>query len=85
VRRGPAVKAGVSAETPAAAEPAPGHPADPARCHVEDGPALSVSTAQMLGCTAVLSWMRHDRSGPPAGSARCSGGPAGGAVLDTAV
>ena len=33
------------------------------RCHVEDGPALSVSTAQMLTCTAALSWMRHDRDG----------------------
>ncbi len=35
----------------------------PARCHVEDGPAVSVSTAQMLGCTAALSWMRHDPDG----------------------
>ena len=50
--------AGVSAETPA---PVPGDPADPARCHVEDGPAISVSAAQMLGCAAALSWMRHDR------------------------
>jgi hypothetical protein len=41
----------------------PGHPADPARCHVEDGPAVSVATAQMLTCTAVLSWMRHDHDG----------------------
>jgi 5-methylcytosine-specific restriction endonuclease McrA len=66
--------AGVSAETPSAGQgdvsagtPAPartpGHPADPGRCHVEDGPAISVSTAQMLGCTAALSWMRHDRDG----------------------
>ncbi len=39
----------------------PGDPADPGRCHVEDGPAISVSTAQMLGCTAALSWMVHDR------------------------
>jgi HNH endonuclease/Domain of unknown function (DUF222) len=52
----------VSAETPAAAR-TPGDPADPARCHAEDGPALSVGTAQMLACTAVLSWMRHDRGG----------------------
>jgi len=35
----------------------PGDPADPARCHVQDGPAISVSTAQMLACTAALSWM----------------------------
>ena len=52
------------AETPATpAPPVPGDPADPARCHVEDGPAISVSTAQMLTCTAALSWMRHDRGG----------------------
>jgi Domain of unknown function (DUF222)/HNH endonuclease len=54
---------GVSAETPAAPAPVPGDPADPARCHVEDGPAISVSTAQMLACTAALSWMRHGRDG----------------------
>ncbi len=53
---------GVPAETPPAAR-TPGHPADPARCHVEDGPAISISTAQMLTCTAALSWMRHDRDG----------------------
>jgi hypothetical protein len=41
----------------------PGDPGDPARCHVEDGPAVSVSTAQMLARTATLSWMRHDRDG----------------------
>ena len=68
---GPALDAaGVSAETsatpvgtPAAAAPAPGHPADPARCHVEDGPAISVSTAQMITCSAALGWMRHDSAG----------------------
>jgi Domain of unknown function (DUF222)/HNH endonuclease len=63
----------VSAETPAAAPepPAPpghpadplGHPADPARCHVEDGPAISVSTAQMIACSAGWSWMLHDSAG----------------------
>jgi hypothetical protein len=41
----------------------PGDPADPARRHVEDGPAISVTTAQMLTCTAVLSWMAHDETG----------------------
>jgi hypothetical protein len=41
----------------------PGDPADPARCHVEDGPAISVSTAQMISCTAALSWMTHSDSG----------------------
>jgi Domain of unknown function (DUF222)/HNH endonuclease len=55
--------AGVSAETPAAAARVPGDPADPARCHVEDGPAISVSTAQMLSCTAALSWMTHGDGG----------------------
>jgi hypothetical protein len=53
--------ASVSAETPPAR--VPGHPADPARCHVEDGPAVSVSTAQMITCTAALSWMLHDHDG----------------------
>jgi Domain of unknown function (DUF222)/HNH endonuclease len=58
-------EAGVSAETPppAVSAPVPGDPADPARCHVDDGPAISVSTAQMLGCTAALSWMVHGRDG----------------------
>jgi hypothetical protein len=41
----------------------PGHPADPARCHVEDGPALSVTTAQMIACSASWSWMLHDSAG----------------------
>jgi hypothetical protein len=58
-----AAPAGVSAETPAAPARVPGDPADPARCHVEDGPAISVSTAQMLACTAALSWMRHGDAG----------------------
>ena len=53
----------VSAETPAAPPPVPVDPADPARCHVEDGPAISVSTAQMLACTAALSWMTHGDAG----------------------
>jgi hypothetical protein len=47
----------VSEETP------PGDPADPARCHVEDGDAVSVTTAQMISCTAALSWMLHGRDG----------------------
>jgi hypothetical protein len=57
----------VSAETPAAEEtpPAadPDDPADPARCHVEDGPAIPVTAAQMIGCIAALSWMRHGAEG----------------------
>jgi hypothetical protein len=54
---------GVSAETPGSSPRLPGHPADPARCHVEDGPAISVSTAQMIGCSASWSWMLHDSAG----------------------
>ena len=62
---GPSAGAGdVSAETlPDAPAGPPGHPARPARCHVEDGPAISVTTAQVIGCTAALSWMRHDSAG----------------------
>ena len=65
VLAGPAVPAapGVSAETPPAPARVPGDPADPARCHVEDGPAISVSTAQMIACTAALSWMTHGDAG----------------------
>jgi hypothetical protein len=60
---GPAADpAGVSAETPAA-PPVPGDPADPARCHVEDGPAISVTTAQMIACGSTWSWMLHDSAG----------------------
>ena len=36
---------------------------DPARCHVEDGPAISVSTAQMIACASSWSWMLHDSAG----------------------
>jgi 5-methylcytosine-specific restriction endonuclease McrA len=57
---------GVSAETPPPAPAAasrPGDPADPARCHVEDGAAVPVTTAQMTGCTAALSWMTHAAGG----------------------
>jgi hypothetical protein len=57
--------ADVSAETPVdcAQPPTPGHPADPARCHVEDGPAVSIGTGQMLACSSVVSWMLHDSAG----------------------
>jgi hypothetical protein len=30
---------------------------------VEDGPAISISKARMLACTAAVSWMLHDRDG----------------------
>jgi hypothetical protein len=58
----PGPQPGVPAETPPAPR-VPGHPADPGRCHVQDGPAISVSTAQMIGCTAALTWLLHDRDG----------------------
>ncbi|HEY1625474.1 MAG TPA: HNH endonuclease signature motif containing protein [Streptosporangiaceae bacterium] len=38
-------------------------PAGPGRCHVEDGPAIGVTTMQMLTCEATLSWMTHDQDG----------------------
>jgi hypothetical protein len=41
----------------------PGRAAGPGRCHVEDGPAISVTTMRMLTCEAALSWMTHDRDG----------------------
>jgi HNH endonuclease len=62
---GGAEPADVSAETPPPSPPAAdlADPASPARCHVEDGAAISVTTAQMLTCTAALSWMLHGRDG----------------------
>ncbi|MBO0825858.1 MAG: DUF222 domain-containing protein [Actinobacteria bacterium] len=54
----------VSAETPVAAHDSMlGHPADPARCHLQDGPAISPTTAQRIACTATFSWMLHDHHG----------------------
>src|SRR5579859_6137074 len=53
----------VSAETPPTAPALPGHPAEPARCHVEDGPAISPAAAQMIACTATWTWMLHDSAG----------------------
>jgi 5-methylcytosine-specific restriction endonuclease McrA len=40
-----------------------GHPADPLRCHLEDGPAISRATAQRIACQATVSWMLHDHKG----------------------
>ena len=66
---------GVSAETPSAkalaalTETVPlltfpvSHPAHPARCHVEDGLALSPATLQMIACNATISTMLHDADG----------------------
>jgi hypothetical protein len=53
----PQPSARVSAETPI------GHPADPRRCHLDDGPALSPATAQRLACPASITWMLHDHDG----------------------
>ena len=72
----PAADPGVSAETPPAPVRVPGDPADPARCHVEDGPAISVSTAQMIACTAALSWMTHGDAGAVLALGRRGAAPA---------
>jgi hypothetical protein len=61
-RPGPPPEPG-GAETPGSPPRVPGHAVDPARCHVEDGPAISVSTAQMIACSSALSWMLHDSAG----------------------
>ncbi len=55
----------VSAETPTstAVGRVVGHPADPSRCHLEDGPAISPATAQRIACSATFSWMLHDQKG----------------------
>jgi 5-methylcytosine-specific restriction endonuclease McrA len=56
--------ADVPAGTPAAtASKLPGQAAGPGRCHVEDGPAISITTMHMLTCEAALSWMTHDHDG----------------------
>jgi len=59
----PTADAGDVSATPSSPPRPPGHPADPARCHVEDGPAISVTTAQMIACSASWSWMLHDSAG----------------------
>jgi 5-methylcytosine-specific restriction endonuclease McrA len=56
--------AGAPAGTsPAAGSTRPWDPAGPGRCHTEDGPALNITTMQMLTCEATLSWMTHDQDG----------------------
>ena len=56
----------VSAETPPP-PPAPdlpvGHPAHPGRCHLDDGPAISPTTLQLIGCNATITTMIHDADG----------------------
>jgi 5-methylcytosine-specific restriction endonuclease McrA len=61
---------GVSAETPARMAAAAGqprwpltHPAREDRCHLEDGPAISPSALQLIGCNATISTMVHDADG----------------------
>jgi Domain of unknown function (DUF222) len=55
--------AGAGAAARVSAETTRPAPAAPGQCHVEDGPAISVTTAQMIACEATLSWMLHDRDG----------------------
>jgi hypothetical protein len=45
------------------AEASIGHPAHPSRCHIEDGPAISPTTAQAIACSTTASWMLHDHNG----------------------
>jgi Domain of unknown function (DUF222) len=51
--------------TPDALVPGPpaATPAQPSRCHIEDGPAISRAALQQIACDAVLSWMSHDKHG----------------------
>jgi Domain of unknown function (DUF222) len=55
-----------AAETPRADPPVPGDPADPARCHGEDGPAISISNAPDAGLhrRRELDAARSRRHGP---------------------
>jgi len=39
------------------------HPAHPARCHVEDGLAISLSALAVIACNATVSTMLHDTAG----------------------
>jgi 5-methylcytosine-specific restriction endonuclease McrA len=57
----PMLAAGPQADVPAGTRP--GYPADPRRCHLDDGPALSPATAQRLACAATVTWMLHDHDG----------------------
>lgn len=50
-------------DPPPAAETRGAGPAGRGRCHVEDGPAISPTTAEMIACESTLSWMLHDRDG----------------------
>ncbi|HEY6791433.1 MAG TPA: DUF222 domain-containing protein, partial [Trebonia sp.] len=39
------------------------HPAREDRCHLEDGPAISPSALQLIGCNATIATMVHDADG----------------------
>jgi hypothetical protein len=52
----------VPAETPRPSWPV-WHPAWLDRCHVEDGPAISPATLQLIGCNATVCTMVHDADG----------------------
>jgi hypothetical protein len=63
-----AIASDVSAETPApllpkTPDPPIWHPAYPGRCHLDDGPAISPATLQLIGCNATISTMIHDADG----------------------
>jgi len=63
---GPPVAGPPVAGPPVAGPPVPNDPANPAgpaRCHVEDGPAISPTAAQMIACSATWTWMLHDSAG----------------------
>jgi hypothetical protein len=60
-----------------------GHPADPSRCHIEDGPAVSPATAQAIACCANVSWMLHDHKGDPLDVGRRHRTPATGSTCTT--
>jgi hypothetical protein len=51
----------VSAETPAGHPVS--HPAREDRCHLQDGPAISPSVLQFIGCNSTISAMVHDADG----------------------
>jgi hypothetical protein len=58
------VSAGTPAPPPAKVpDPPIGHPAYPGRCHLDDGPAISPATLQLIGCNATISTMVHDADG----------------------
>jgi hypothetical protein len=40
-----------------------GHAAYPERCHIENGPAISLAMLQMIACSATISTMLHDTGG----------------------